>query len=146
MRGGGTQIDDLLKSQLGHFEDLIGSRIFAEGPDFQLQAAAAQTLGMALHELATNAGKYGALSNDVGQVAIKWRVSPHEDGDDRFDITWTETRGPPVTVPDGKGFGSVVVGRMAEHGLKAKATTTFEQSGLKWHLTCKVKSAQEPRQ
>ena len=66
----GVNLGELVRSQLAHFEDLIGTRIEIDGPPLLLSASAAQTLGMALHELATNAGKYGSLSNADGHVAI----------------------------------------------------------------------------
>lgn len=125
----GTQIRDLVSSQLAHHEDLIGTRIFAHGPTFQMQAAA-QTLGMAIHELATNAGKYGALSNDTGRVTINWQILPGANGEDRLNITWIESGGPTVVAPDHRGFGSVVLGRMAEHGLNGAARTEFGPGGL----------------
>lgn len=125
----GTQIRDLVSYQLAHHEDLIGTRIFAHGPTFQMQAAA-QTLGMAIHELATNAGKYGALSNDTGRVTINWQILPGANGEDRLNITWIESGGPTVVAPDHRGFGSVVLGRMAEHGLNGAARTEFGPGGL----------------
>jgi two-component sensor histidine kinase len=70
----GVDIGDLARSQLVHFADLIGRRIHLEGPKVQITPAAAQALGMALHELATNAGKYGALSNAEGSVRVAWSI------------------------------------------------------------------------
>src|SRR5262249_5547227 len=64
----GVEIKDLVHAQLAHFADLIGSRIVVDGPNLRLKAAGAQAIGLALHELATNAGKYGALSADRGCV------------------------------------------------------------------------------
>jgi two-component sensor histidine kinase len=66
----GVHLDKLARSQLAHFNDLIGTRIKMRGPPLLVSASAAQTLGMALHELATNAGKYGALSDDAGRVHL----------------------------------------------------------------------------
>jgi len=141
----GTQLRDLVESQLSHFDGYVGSRIFAHGPDFQLHAAAAQTVGMALHELATNAGKYGALSNDFGKVAINWQVLPHDDGDKRLCIAWIESGGPTVSPPAQHGFGTVVTSKMVEHSLKASVTTVYAPAGFEWHFSCKIKAAQEPR-
>jgi PAS domain S-box-containing protein len=71
----GVPIEELVRSQLAHFSDLIGTRIELHGPSLLISASAAQTIGMTLHELATNAGKYGALSNGDGQLQIEWLCS-----------------------------------------------------------------------
>src|SRR5262249_22324400 len=84
-------VQDLVQVQLGHFADLIGLRIRLDGPKLHLNAAAAQAVGLALHELATNAGKYGALSTDAGRVNVSWHLN-----DDTFGISWIECDGPPV--------------------------------------------------
>jgi PAS domain S-box-containing protein len=68
----GTDVEDVIRTQLAHFADLVGSRIVVHGPKLPLNATAAQAIGLALHELATNAGKYGALSTDGGRVDICW--------------------------------------------------------------------------
>ena len=87
----GADVEDLVRAQLAHFADLIGSRIAVDGPKLHLNGAAAQAIGLALHELATNASKYGALSTDTGRVDIFWGC----DGD-TFAMSWTERGGPPV--------------------------------------------------
>ena len=140
----GTQMRDLVSSQLAHFDDVVGARVFAHGPDVQLQAAAAQTIGMALHELATNAGKYGALSNQDGRVTISWQICNADDGA-QLRISWIESGGPTVSPDITPGFGSVVTGRMAEHGLQGTAQTVYAPTGLEWHYACLAKAAQEPR-
>src|SRR5499425_2906783 len=68
----GVEIEDLVCAQLSLFADLIGSRIAVHGPELRLKPACAQAIGLALHELATNAGKYGALSTDAGRVDVSW--------------------------------------------------------------------------
>jgi two-component sensor histidine kinase len=73
----GVEIEDLVRAQLAHFADLIGSRIVVRGAKLGLNAASSQAIGLALHELATNAGKYGALSTDGGHVDIRWRHLYH---------------------------------------------------------------------
>ena len=100
-------------------------RITIEGPDLALAPKTAVSLAMALHELGTNAVKYGALSNDSGTVAIRWST-----GDGRLRLEWREAGGPPVMPPARRGFGS----RMIERGLAAElsgsVTIDFAQSGL----------------
>ncbi len=128
----GAEIEDLVRSQLAHFEDLVGTRIRLSGPRLRVTASAAQTLGMALHELGTNAGKYGALSNRSGQVSISWGL---EHGP-TFWITWQETGGPTVEAPTRKGFGSVVIDSMIRATFSTSTDIEFAPGGMKWHFEC----------
>lgn len=132
----GTSMADLIRSQLVHFEDVIGTRIKVDGPQLQLNAVAAQNLGMALHELCTNAGKYGALSNDTGTVSIAWDIIAEAGAERQLRLSWVETDGPPVVAPETSGFGSTVTGKMAEYGLGAQIERRFDATGLVWQLTC----------
>jgi PAS domain S-box-containing protein len=95
----GAEVEDLVCAQLAPFADLIGSRITVRGSKGRLKAAGAQAVGLALHELATNAGKYGALSMDTGRVDICWAI----DGD-TFTMSWVERDGPPVLLRSGEGL------------------------------------------
>ena len=132
----GVQLPELIRKQLAHFKDLIGSRIELRGPSLLLSASAAQTLGMAIHELATNAGKYGALSVAEGRVAIGWGVEGDGAGGETFTISWREQGGPPVAPPSREGFGSTVIGALAESSLDAKVELDFLKTGLSWRLHC----------
>lgn len=131
----GIEIADLIRVQLAHFKDLIGTRIKLDGPSLRLSVPAAQTLGMIIHELATNAAKYGALSNNLGHVDVRWHAQGGEDND-LFTITWTERGGPTVGAPDHRGFGSTVVKTMAESSLDGDVDLDFAPTGLRWHLVC----------
>ncbi len=98
----GVAMSDLIMGQLTHFEDIIGKRVMIAGPDIRLRPSAAQGLGMALHELATNASKYGALSNASGEVQIAWQFAWTDAGgtpEQRLLMRWVETGGPPVSQP-----------------------------------------------
>ena len=119
------EIEDLVRAQLSHFVDLIGSRIILDGPKLRLKAAGAQAIGLALHELATNAGKYGALSTDEGRVVVFWVTAG-----DTLRMSWTECKGPPVSAPKRRGFGTTVMGRMAEASLGGTVDLDFAPSGL----------------
>jgi PAS domain S-box-containing protein len=132
----GAKLDELVRSQLAHFEDLIGTRIRLQGPPLFVTASAAQALGMTLHELATNAGKYGALANCDGRVAIEWGLEEEEAGGRAFAICWREQGKCPVKPPSKRGFGSTVLCEMAELSLDAKVDLTFLASGLIWRLQC----------
>jgi two-component sensor histidine kinase len=135
----GVEIRDLVQAQLAPFADLIGSRIVVDGPKLRLKAAGAQAIGLALHELATNAGKYGALSNDKGCVDICWGT----DGD-ILTMTWAEREGPPVTAPKRRGFGTIVMEQMAERSVNGRVDHEYAPSGVTWRLTCLAASALEP--
>ncbi len=129
-------LEDLVRAELGHFAALIGRRIILSGPDVAVTPAAAQSLGMAFHELATNAAKYGALSNDVGAVTINWRLDTTKDAEPQLTIEWREVGGPTVTQPVSKGFGSTVIGPMVRSGLGAAVDIAFSPVGLTWRMTC----------
>jgi two-component sensor histidine kinase len=137
----GVEIKDLVRAQLAHFGDLIGSRIAVHGPKLRLNPASAQAIGLALHELATNAGKYGSLSTDAGRVDVCWET----DGD-ALTMTWTEREGPQVSAPRRRGFGTIVMETMAERSVDGKVALDYALSGLTWHLTCPAANALEPRE
>lgn len=135
----GVGLQALVAAQLAHFKDLIGTRILLEGEDIALAAPAVQTLGMALHELVTNASKHGALSLDGGQVRLSWERE-RDGADGRFAMTWAETGGPPVAPPEASGFGSVVTGAMVQNSLDAEVESRFAPDGFVWHLSCALGS------
>ena len=135
----GVEIEDLVCAQLKLFADLIGSRIAVQGPKLRLKAASAQAIGLALHELATNAGKYGALSTDTGRVDVRWGTSG-----DIFTISWTEREGPLVSAPKRRGFGTIVMEAMAERSVDGTVDLDYVPSGVTWRLTCSAANALEP--
>ena len=133
----GVYVEELVCAQLAHFAD-VGSRIAADGPKLHLNAAAAQAIGLALHELATNASKYGALSVAVGRVDVRWRLEG-----DTFMMSWTERNGPPVSPPERRGFGSTVVDSMAKLSVGGEVQLDYAPSGVTWRLTCRAANALE---
>jgi len=135
----GVEIEDLVRAQLAPFAGLIGSRVVLQGLKLRLKAASAQAIGLALHELATNAGKYGALSTDTGRVDISWGT----DGD-TFTMSWIERDGPAVSAPKRRGFGSTVMETMAERSVVGTVDLDYASSGLTWRLTCPAANAVEP--
>jgi PAS domain S-box-containing protein len=134
----GVDVKDLVRAQLAHFADLVGSRIAADGPTLHLNAAASQAIGLAMHELATNAGKYGALSTDRGRVDVCWETDT-----DTLTMSWTECGGPSVSPPERHGFGTVVMKEMVEHSVDGNVDLDYAPSGLGWRLTCPTSSALE---
>jgi two-component sensor histidine kinase len=135
-RGVGTH--DLARAQLAPFADLIGQRIFLEGPVLTFTPAAAQVVGLALHELATNAGKYGVLANAKGRVDVAWACDRGT-----FSISWTERNGPPVTPPKRRGFGSTVITSLVEMSVDDTVDLEYRHTGIAWRLTCPAVKALE---
>lgn len=129
----GMAIEQLIRGQLGHLTDLIDRRIELSGPYFVLPPAAGQTIGMALHELATNATKYGALSTPAGRVEIVWSLDAT-----KFSMTWLEFAGPPVVAPDGRGFGTTVIVEMVRSGLEAEVSLEYLPTGVRWQMSCPI--------
>jgi PAS domain S-box-containing protein len=134
-----VDMEDLVRAQLAHLADLVRSRIEVFGPKLRLNAAAAQAIGLTLHELATNAGKYGALSIDTGHVDVHW----HSDKG-TLTMSWTERDGPPVSPPQRRGFGNTVIVSMAKTAVDGEVQLDYAPSGLVWRLTCPAANALEP--
>jgi PAS domain S-box-containing protein len=130
----GASMRDLVRSQLGHYEDRIDSRIELTGGSLQIRPDAAQHIGMALHELATNAAKYGALSTPNGKVGISWKVEPAADGIPMCTLSWEESGGPPVERPGRRGFGRVVIERTVARALHGEVRIDYAATGLRWTL------------
>ncbi len=130
----GIDLAALARAQLAHFAELVGTRILLDGPPVRVSAAAAQAIGMVFHELSTNAGKYGALSNTSGTVAIRWRVSGRG-GAVEFHLSWTEAGGPPVVTPEHRGFGHTVMERMVAAAVGGSAQLELPAAGVRWSLT-----------
>ena len=129
----GVEVFDLVSAQLNHFKELIGTRVLFDGPPARLRPEAAQGIGMALHELATNAVKHGALSNSAGRVTIAWRIS--QNGKPVFSMSWLEDGGPTVTAPTHKGFGDIVIGRMVEAAVQGTTNISYAEGGFSWRLS-----------
>jgi two-component sensor histidine kinase len=125
----GVPMQELLRSQLARFDKLIGSRIQLAGPDLTLGPEATQNLGLAVHELTHNAGKYGALSNEAGQVRIVWRIEG-AGGDTRLIFTWEEMGGPEVASEQKMGFGRTFIERAVGRTLDGSAKLEFRPSGV----------------
>ena len=113
-----AKIGDVVNQALAPFRDKAYERFVVEGPeDLWTSSNHASLLTMALHELATNASKYGALANNSGQVRLSWELVS-QDQESRLRLCWTESGGPPVTAPSHAGFGSFLMNRVlkAERG------------------------------
>jgi len=125
----GADIADVVRMEMSPYAERTTSR----GPNILLNAKAAQNFALALHELATNAVKYGALSNSVGQVQVSWQVL-QENGKDIFSLRWQERGGPPVTAPERKGFGSVVLEQIMAEFVDTRCELAYAPDGVVYEL------------
>jgi len=123
---------DILAAELAHYDD--SGRIRLHGPNVSLNADQAVPIGMAIHELATNSVKYGALSVATGVLEVDWTVAFGEDRD-RLSLSWRERGGPRVETPTRKGFGTMLFERVLSVQLGAEITMDFLPSGLELGLS-----------
>jgi PAS domain S-box-containing protein len=130
----GVSIAELVKSQLGHYLDQHASQIEMQGQGLIVTPEAAQNIGLAVHELSTNAAKYGALSVPEGRVEVRWARTGNGSEDARLRMSWTEKGGPEVRLPSHKGFGQVVTEQLTARALQGKAHLMFDRGGVSWTL------------
>jgi two-component sensor histidine kinase len=130
----GVSVKELVRRQLEPFVNVDGTRIVVTGPCALLNQEATQNLGLALHELATNATKYGALSVPEGGISVIWDLARGDSGSERFRLIWREHNGPPVTPPDHHGFGSMILQRIAAAMLGGNVQHDFDVGGVSWTL------------
>lgn len=129
-----TTLDDVVKTIK---RDQIAGRVKSSGPVIELGSKTGLALALTLHELATNAVKYGALSNADGHVSIDWQIAKDE-GEDHLDLTWQEHGGPEVTPPTRKGFGSRMIERALAGTVRGKADVDYAPTGLVFKLSAPV--------
>ena len=130
----GVELTDLVRSQLAPFLDDAEQRLSVRGCEVTVKPSGAEDLGLVLHELATNASKYGALSVPGGHVAVEWRITPAVDGTPTAYMVWREHGGPAVVAPAQTGFGSKVIKDMLATTKQARTTLEFPASGLVWTM------------
>jgi PAS domain S-box-containing protein len=123
-------LDEVLIAELKPHGGIDQQRIKVKGASVQLKPQQALSLGMALHELATNAAKYGALSSPQGSVEISWSVSQGRDGGRELAIRWLEQGGPEVGPPERKGFGTRLIERSIVHELGGGIETKYAPTGV----------------
>ena len=131
-----ADLADIAREAVRPYDEPQGARIDVEGPPARVAPNVALAISMALHELATNAQKYGALSARQGRVSVHWNLDPSGEA---IDLEWRETGGPPVEVPESTGFGSrLLSGLTAELGAPAKVD--FARDGLTCRLRAPISS------
>jgi two-component sensor histidine kinase/PAS domain-containing protein len=129
----GSSLRELIEFQLAPFIDLSSSQLEMHGAEVNLTADASQAIGLALHELATNAVKHGALSSPRGRLDISWTVDQTSSAGG-LKLDWRESDGPPVATPKQNGFGHVVIKNMIEQAVRGSVEINFAEEGLHWSL------------
>jgi len=123
----GAWMADLVRAHLDMFG--VGSRTQIDGPPLFLSANAVQNIGFALHELATNATKHGALTHPDGRLVVRWR-----EADEGLCLEWVEQDGPVVQVPARQGFGYLVITELVAQALQGTAKLDYLPDGVRWQL------------
>ena len=128
-----TSLEEIVRAGLIHSASFDG-RMRVSGPAVAVGPGAAMSLSLVLHELESNAIKYGALSNDKGAVDLRWTVVAGGNAPTLM-IVWQERGGPPVSPPAGRGFGTRLIGTGIGRRLGGSAECRFEPEGLHWTLS-----------
>jgi two-component sensor histidine kinase len=128
-----AQFDQILRNELGPYDDGASPRVVLDGPGVELSADLAVPTGMAIHELTTNAAKHGALSVPGGRIEVNWSVRQAEAGR-RLAMAWTERGGPPVEQPRHKGFGSTLIQRVLAQQCNAEIRLDYAREGLRFTM------------
>jgi PAS domain S-box-containing protein len=137
-----ASVRDLISTELDPYDDQATQRTVIGGPEIELPASQAVPLGMAVHELTTNAAKHGALSMIGGSVNVTWAVHPMPSA--RLVLRWVEEGGPPVAPPTRHGFGSQLLERVLSAQIGAKVDREFAATGLR--VTIEVPLTTAPAQ
>jgi two-component sensor histidine kinase len=133
-----TKLKTLIMAQLCPY-DRTGDRIDIAGPDALVSPNDALTIGLAFHELATNATRFGALSSDLGTVAIRWHIAD----DNWVEVEWIEAGGPEVTPPPGRGFGLNLIERALAHELRRPIELSFPPGGFRCRFFVQMRAPRE---
>ena len=139
---GRREFSRLARSQLDHFQELIPHASKSAARTSSCRPAA-QTLGMALHELAANAGKYGSLSNGDGKLDICWSLKELEAGAENCAMSWRESGGPPADCSPCFGYGKTIICAVTAASLDAKVDFNLRKEGLSWRIECNSKEVLE---
>lgn len=134
----GVYISDLLRVLVGQYVPPQSARVTLEGPAVMLSPEASQNLGLAIHELAANAMRYGAFSTDRGTLTVRWTRFAEPGKGELLRIEWVERGGPPATHPSTRGFGMLVIERNLSRALGADVSMHFEPSGLTATITLPI--------
>ena len=130
----GVDMHELVRAQLAPFVAVQEHRLQTSGPPITLSPTAAEQIGLAMHELGTNAVMHGALSVPTGSVEVRWELESNGADAQTLRLSWVEHGGPPVRSPTRKGFGHLVITRAVPATLHGKVALEFSEAGVQWTL------------
>ena len=136
---GNAALGEIVRSELAPYMDGTDSHVRMSGPEIKLAPNDAMSLGLAIHELATNAAKYGALSTTTGRVHVTWALETSE----RAEIHWREEGGPEVHEPSKRGFGRDLIEKIVAHELRSQVDLRFLPAGVECRLKVPVRESRE---
>lgn len=137
---GTTPIRAVIDAELQHFRSVLDDAILLHGPELELAPNDALSFGLAVHELATNAAKYGALSVPGGKVMIRWQRGEDPAAETEWaEVEWQETGGPPVASERRRGFGTELIEKVVAHELRTPVTLDFAPTGVRCVLRVPVR-------
>lgn len=132
-------LGDIVRSELAPYMEGNEPHVVMSGPEIKLAPNDAMSLGLAIHELATNAAKYGALSTNAGRIHVHWSmIDP-----DHAELHWREEGGPPVAVPNKRGFGRDLIEKIVAHELRSDVNLQFLPQGVECRLKVPVRVTKE---
>lgn len=134
---------ETIKASVSATAGANAGRVSIHGPDILVAPQTAVSIAMAVHELFTNAIKYGALSNDSGTVDVRWTAASDEGGLIDLKIEWSEAGGPAVIPPTRRGFGTRLIERGLSAELRSEVTLAYEPTGLQCTIHAKLPAANE---
>jgi two-component sensor histidine kinase/DNA-binding response OmpR family regulator len=137
----GANLSRILDEELAPYRRSEAEKIVTSGPEVFLEPATAQILALALHELATNAAKYGALSSDFGRVMLSWELGPR-----CLVLQWVENGGPTVRPPRSEGYGTRVIGASVERQLDGRAKFDWHPDGLRFAMSIPLGEKSKPEE
>jgi two-component sensor histidine kinase len=129
----GVSLPDLVRNQLAPYA--TDANLTVSGEDVMLSAAATQALALVLHELVTNAAKYGALSRPGGRVSVSWQRRTNENAEASLLIVWQEVGGPPIVAPIQSGYGTSLIRGLIPHELGGTVDLVLEPGGACCRMT-----------
>ena len=132
----GAEMSEVITQEVGSFD--TGDAITVDGPRLRLNPRAALSLALVMHELGTNASKYGALSAPQGKIAVTWRADRNS-AEPTITLEWEESGGPKVTPPTSKGFGSMLIESSIAYELEGQARLDYRSAGLVCTITMPIR-------